>query len=103
MALEEALDRAKAKCMPPLRKGLAQFFDGGIGRLGEHGQDQVLVRLDPSGSPVAAQSPRSHIALRSLQGPPSADTRRTHAEPFTRLPMAQAAINSRHNTSAKIK
>ena len=88
VTLKEALDGAVAEPMAPIGQRLAQLLDGDVGRLRQHGQDQLLVRLDACRAPVAAQGLRPGIALLALQSPPAADARGADAKPFARLTVA---------------
>ena len=70
----------------PAPQGPGAALRGDIGRLVDKREDQGPCA--PRCVRIAGRRPEPSLAHRlgSLQGPPSADTRRTHAEPFARLP-----------------
>ena len=88
MAGEEALERAEAEGMSPLRKRRAQLLDGDVRRLRQQREDQrpcASIRPDRRSPP---SGPGRTSPCLSLQRPPAADARRAHPEPRRRLPMA---------------
>jgi hypothetical protein len=62
VAGEEAPDRAVAHDKALIRERSTQVFDRHIGRPFDHGEDHVLVRLDPLGSAISAGRARAGLA-----------------------------------------